>query len=487
MRGVSKRFGSTIALDDVDLEVRAGEVHAIVGENGAGKSTLIKILSGVHQGDRGDMLLDGVPFAPASPADARAAEVATIHQELSLAGHLSVAQNIVLGREPLRLGLVDVAAERALARAALARLGHGDMSLDVLAGHLTAANQQLVEIARAVATGCRVLVLDEPTSSLDGADVDRLLALLRTLRDEGVAVIYISHVLEEVEAVADRCSVLRDGRVVAHDDAAQMTQEQIVVHMVGRNVDTLYPHSERVRGDVALTLDALVAGDDLHEASLELRCGEVLGIAGLVGAGRSTMVRAIFGLERVRDGSTRVGAWSAAATPGDRWRQGVGMVAEDRRREGLALGLSVADNLTLPSLQSAFIPPRRPASDARPWIDRLCIRSTGPMQPTWQLSGGSQQKVALARLLHADVDVLLLDEPTRGIDVASKAEIYGLIDAAALEGRAVLLVSSYVPELLGICDRIAVMRQGRLGAARDVTQWDARSILLEAAGVGVNV
>jgi ribose transport system ATP-binding protein len=482
MRGVAKAFGATCALDGVDLAVRGGEVCALVGQNGAGKSTLMAILAGALAPDRGVMRLDGAPYAPRDPLDARRAGVAMIHQELSLAPHLSVMENIVLGVEPVRRGIVQRDRMREIAANALQELGHNDIAPDARVGELQPAAQQLVEIARALAVGCRVLVLDEPTSSLGQADVRALFALVGRLKARRIAIVYISHFIEEVKAVSDRFVVLRDGRNAGDGVTADAAAADIVALMVGRALDELYPRGPRTPGAPVLQLDSVVPG----AATLTLRRGEILGIAGLLGAGRTRLLRAIFGLEAVTRGVVKVGVYSGAATPHDRWRQGVGLLSEERAGEGLALGLSVADNMTLTRLEPfgpAFtVWPARQRAAASRWVERLGIRCADARQPVAELSGGNQQKVAVARLLHHGVDVLVLDEPTRGIDVASKAQIYTLIDDLVSGDKAVLLVSSYFPELLGVCDRIAVMSRGRLGPARPVEEWTEHSLLMDASG-----
>jgi ribose transport system ATP-binding protein len=507
MRGIRKAFGATVAVDGVDFAVAAGEVCALVGQNGAGKSTLMAVLSGAVQPDAGTMLLEGAAYAPREPLDARTAGVAMIHQELSLAPHLSVMENIALGVEPARRGIVNWRAMRETATNALAQLGHNDIRPESIVADLSPAGQQLVEVARALAVGSRVVVLDEPTSSLAHDDVVRLFGLIGRLKRQGLAIVYISHFIEEVKAVSDRVVVMRDGRNAGGGRTADMRSEAIVRLMVGRQVEELYPRSPRQPGDVLLELADLQPG----AATLTLRRGEILGIAGLVGAGRTRLLRTIFGLESVQSGGIRVGVYSGPASPAARWAQGVGMLSENRAAEGLAPALSIADNLTMSRLADLgpgfLVLPARQSSVAARWAERLNIRSAGPRQAVGQLSGGNQQKVAIARLLHHDVDLLVLDEPTRGIDVGSKAQIYALLDAlasgrparaggqtrvrpgsdqgqtgAAARPRAVLMVSSYLPELLGLCDRVAVMCRGRLGPARPASEWTEHSLLMEASG-----
>ncbi|MCC6491475.1 MAG: sugar ABC transporter ATP-binding protein [Pirellulales bacterium] len=493
MRGVRKRFGATQALAGVDLAVGAGEVHALVGENGAGKSTLMKVLSGAITPDQGEMFLDGAPYRPQSPSDGRGAGVAMIYQELSLAPDLTVAENILLGVEPKRGPLVHWRELRRRAADALAQIGRSELPLDAPARRLSIAEQQLVEIARSVAIGCRALVLDEPTSALPLSDVQQLFRLIRRLREQGLAIVYISHFLEEIKEVCDRFTVLRDGQTTGEGIVASTPPETIVAMMVGREVNDLYPRTVRKPGEVLLQAVDVAGAAKPASASLELRRGEVVGVAGIVGAGRTELLRILMGLDPIRSGAIRLADVDGWRPPDARWRQGVGIVCEDRKQEGLALELSIAENITLPKLSGlaplGLVTPGGEDRASRPLVAALAVKCTSPRQPVGALSGGNQQKVALARLLHADVDLLLLDEPTRGIDVGSKAEICRLIDGLAAgdpatgrRPRAVLIVSSYLPELLGLCDRIAVMCRGRLGRCRPVDQWDEHRIMLEATG-----
>ena len=488
MHGIVKRFDATVALAGVDLAVAPGEVCGLVGENGAGKSTLMAVLSGALAPDEGTMTLEGRAYAPRDPMAARRAGIAMIYQELSLAPDLTVAENILLGMEPVRFGLLDREAMRAAAAKALADLGRPEITPDRLVGGLSVAEQQLVEIARAIAVGSRVLVLDEPTSTLGRADVERLFALIARLKANGHSIVYISHFIEEVREVCDRIVVLRDGRV-AGGGPASMSPAEIVRLMVGREVSELFPRTPRRVGEPALQVEGLAPGG----ATFTLQRGEILGIAGLVGAGRTELMRAIFTLDPVRSGVVRVAGYSSGSSPHERWKQGAGMVSEDRKGEGVALGLDVADNLTLSKLTDmgavSLVMPSRQRTIAGRWIERLGIKSRSPRQAVGELSGGNQQKVAIGRLLHHDVDIFLLDEPTRGIDVGSKAQIYRIIDAlvssdqpAGQRPKAVLLVSSYLPELLGLCDRIAVMRRGALGEARPVSEWDEHRLMQAATG-----
>jgi len=482
MQGVRKRFGATVALDGVDLHVDPGEVLALVGENGAGKSTLMKILSGAHEPDEGNMWLDGETYVPRDPLDARRRGVAMIYQELALAKDLTVMENILLGMEPARGPFLDWPEMKRRAAGAMAQLGRPDIDPRLPLSRLSIAEQQLVEIGRAICVGCRVLVLDEPTSSLTQSDIRHLFDLVRRLKAGKLAIIYISHFLEEVREISDRFEVLRDGKSVGGGVTANAPTPRIIAMMVGRSVDDLYPRSPRKQGEPILELDHLAGESKPVDATLTLHRGEVVGIAGLIGAGRTELLRTIFGLQPIARGNVRLATYVGPASPARRWAEGMGLLSEDRKNEGLAVDLSIADNITMTRLPW-LVNPSREAAESWKWIQKLGVRCRSPRQAVSDLSGGNQQKIAVARLLRHDVDVFLLDEPTRGIDVGSKAQIYQLIDDLACRGKAVLMVSSYLPELLGVCDRIAVMCKGHLVQSVPVEQTNEHQIMLQATGV----
>ena len=487
IRGVAKRFGPTVALGGVSLEVAPGEVHALIGENGAGKSTLMKVLSGAHQPDAGSLLLDGQPFKPSDPLHARNSGVAMIYQELNLAPDLSVEENMLLGTEPQTMGWLRRGERRRLAKRALEEIGQPDLPLDAPVRSLTIAQQQLVEIARALVGEPRVLIMDEPTSSLTRLDTENLFAVIERMSQRGVSVIYISHFLEECQRVASRFTVLRDGRSVGSGAMAGASLDEIIQLMVGRTVDEIYPHTSRAIGEPVLELRGVAGLVKPSRVDLTLRAGEIVGLFGLVGAGRTETLRAVFGLDRLAKGSVSVFSHEATrSTPAKRLANGVGLLSEDRKEEGLLLGRSIADNLTLtrlgPVTRLGIVNSSAQAAAAGKWMDRLDVKALDAAQPVGELSGGNQQKIALGRLLHHEANILLLDEPTRGIDVGSKAQIYRLMNDLAGRGKAVIFVSSYLPELLGVCDRIGVMCRGELSEVRPVADWSESAIIRAAVG-----
>ena len=485
MTGIRKSYGSTAALRGVDLELQAGEVHALVGENGAGKSTLMKVLSGAEGPDAGAMELDGTAYRPAGPHAARERGVAMIYQELAVCPDLTVEANVLLGLEASHYGFLRKSADRARVTAALAQLGHPEIPPDAPVSALSPAARQVVEIARALVSEVKLLVLDEPTSALTQEDATRLFELVKRLKGQGVTVVYISHFLEEIEAVADRFTVLRDGQAVGSGRVGEVSRERIVEMMVGRTVTEHYPRVPHAIGEPVLQLTDLCGEELPNGVSLTLRRGEILGVAGIVGSGRTEMLRAVYGLDPVRAGQVTVGAYSGdRATPAERIGQGVGMVSEDRKAEGLALELTIADNVALSRLDSTagFLSRSRLRAAVGDVLARLGVRFRVADQAVGELSGGNQQKVALARLFHQRADVLLLDEPTKGVDVGSKADIYRQVGEAAAAGKAVLVVSSYLPELFGVCDTLAVMCRGKLTAARPVAEWTPEAVIAAATG-----
>jgi ribose transport system ATP-binding protein len=464
-------------------------VHALVGENGAGKSTLMKILSGAEQPYAGQMWLDEAPYQPAGPQEARLRGVAMIYQELALAPHLDVETNIMLGLEKHRWGFVRRSVQRQRVAEALTLLSHPEIRPEIPVHRLSPGACQLVEVARALVVDARVIVFDEPTSSLTRRDTEHLFELIERLKSRGVSIIYISHFLEEVQRIADRYTVLRDGQTVGRGPVAGTSLESIIEKMVGRSLEELYPSVPHDIGPPVLQTRELAGRPLPLGFSLTLHRGEILGIFGLVGAGRTELLRVLFGLNPAAGGEVRLHArQNTAATPAERIAQGVGLLSEDRKQEGLALSQSIADNLTYswlrPYVRAGWLRLARRQTAVWSWLKRLRVRCRGPQQRVAELSGGNQQKVALGRLLHQQADVLLLDEPTRGVDVGSKAEIYRLMGELAQQGKAILFVSSYLPELQGVCDRLAVMARGRLSAARPVHDWTAEQIMACATGGG---
>jgi len=486
MTGIRKHYGPTAALRGVDLELLPGEVHALVGENGAGKSTLMKVLSGAEEPDVGAMELDGQPYRPDGPQEARQRGVAMIYQELAVCPDLSVEANVLLGLETARVGFLQKGADRERVRSALAQLGHPELRPDAPVSTLSPAARQVVEIARALLSEVKLLVLDEPTSALTQEDAQTLFELVRRLKGRGVTVVYISHFLEEIEAVADRFTVLRDGEAVGCGRVGDVSREQIVEMMVGRAVTEQYPRVPHAIGEPVLELAALTGEELPNGVSLTLHRGEILGIAGIVGSGRTEMLRAVYGLDPIRAGAVKLAAYHGqSATPADRIAQGVGMVSEDRKTEGLALDLSIGDNVALSRFESAlagFFSPAKLRTSISELLAHLGVKFRHADQAVGELSGGNQQKVALARLVYQRADVLLLDEPTKGIDVGSKADIYRKIGEAAAGGKAVLLVSSYLPELFGVCDTLAVMCRGKLSVTRPIAEWTPERVIATATG-----
>jgi ABC-type sugar transport system ATPase subunit len=479
LQSIQKSFGGVQALSDGNLQVQPGEVHLLLGENGAGKSTLMKIAAGMYQPDGGAVRWRGQPVRLRRPAEAAAIGVAMVHQESLLAPHLTVAENIFLGREPVHGGLLD---RRRMEREAalLIEEHHFPLQAGWRVERLSPAQKQLVEICRAIHAASSLMIFDEPTSSLSGEETAEVFRIVRSLRDRGMGVIYITHRMEELRAIGDRVTVLRDGRTVTTGDLAAFTTADLIRHMVGREVATLYERHPATPGEELLRVER--AG-----ASFTVRAGEIVGLAGLMGAGRTELCQAIFGIDR--PAAIRVwvrGAEVRIRSPRDATAAGIALLTEDRQRTGLALRLPVRVNITLPNLESVarlgFIHAGAEGPQVRGLVDRLRLRCDSIEQAAGRLSGGNQQKVVLAKWLFRQARVFLFDEPTRGIDVAAKAEVFALLDELARSGAAILMVSSELPELLQMADRILVMRGGRI--VQELAQPATQEDILRYAAIG---
>ncbi len=487
LKYIRKSFGAVQALKGVNLSVGRGEVHALVGENGAGKSTLMKILSGAYHADSGEIVLNGKPCVITSPAQGRQAGIAMIYQELNICPDITVAENICLGIEPSKAGFIRI--DRKKVADCLESLGRQDIDLDRNAGAYKIGVQQVIEIARAIYSDASVIIMDEPTSSLSSEDTAALFRTIGRLKEKGISIIYISHFLEEVKEISDSFTVLRDGESVAAGKTADCSISEIVEFMVGRKLDELYHKVPHELGRTVFDVSRLSGAEGLPaNVSFSLRRGEVFGIAGLVGSGRTETLRSIFGLDKAASGEITLKDGARLKTqllsPRRSLDSGLDMLSENRKEEGLATSMSISDNITLSKLgefaKFAFLNLREEFEKASQWCSDLGIKCRGAGQPVSALSGGNQQKVAIARMLNHDSDIFLMDEPTRGIDVGSKAEIYGLIMKLVQKGKSVVIVSSYLPELLGICDTIAVMHRGRMSSPRPASEWDEHEIMLFA-------
>ena len=484
---VSKSFGAVKAVIDGMIELRAGEAHALLGENGAGKSTMVKMLAGVHQPDGGRFLINGEPVVLDGPAAAIAAGIAIIYQEPTLFPDLSVAENIFMGRQPLRAGRrIDAKKCTAIADAMFARLG---VRIDPgrIARGLSIADQQLVEIAKALSLNARVIVMDEPTAALSAVEVARLFDVIRALRADGAAVLFISHRLEEVFEICQRVTVMRDGRHVLTAPISELSAAQLVRAMVGRDMPERVPGEKREPGEVRLAVERLTREGVFTDISFEVRAGEIVALSGLVGAGRSEVARAIFGIDRYDAGEVSVGGRRLRkASPTAAMTAGIGFVPEDRRQQGLVMEMSIQQNVALASLnalrRAGIIRASAERNFASDWAVRLSVKYGRLTDPVSMLSGGNQQKVVLAKWLGRQPSILIVDEPTRGIDVGTKADVHNLLDRLAADGIAILMISSELPEVLRMADRVLVMREGRLTA--EFTQAEASEEDIMAAATG---
>ncbi|SAL72064.1 ABC sugar transporter, ATPase subunit [Caballeronia udeis] len=494
--GIGKTYVEPV-LSDITLDLHAGVVLALTGENGAGKSTLSKIIGGLVDPTTGTMTLGGTPYAPASRRQAEALGVRMVMQELNLLPTLSVAENLFLNRLPQRKGFkfgwIDRAALREDARHAMQQVGLDAIHPDTLVGELGIGHQQMVEIARNLIGDCRVLILDEPTAMLTAREVDLLFEQVERLKERGVALVYISHRLEELRRIAGRVAVLRDGKLVHIDAMQNLTSDRLVTLMVGRDIGERIDLGERRIRDVALKVAGMSRGQVVRDVSFEVKAGEIFGISGLIGAGRTELMRLIYGADRADSGVVSVAHDGGAltpvkiASPADAVKNGIALITEDRKGEGLLLPQPIAANISLGNIgavsSNGFVDGRREAALAQQQIDAMHIRAAGPSQPVSELSGGNQQKVVIGRWLARDSTVLLFDEPTRGIDVGAKFDIYALMGALALEGRALVVVSSDLRELMLICDRIGVMSAGRMTGVFERDSW-SQDALLAAAFAG---
>ena len=488
LRGVSRSYGGVQAVAEVSFAVRSGTVHALVGENGAGKSTLVKILTGIVQPDEGELAVDGVVRRIGDPQAAHRLGIVAMYQEPTVFQDLTVAENVFAGRRPhTRLRTVDWGAMRAETRRIL-----GELDVDIDPGApvrgLGVADRQLLEIAKALSSSARLLIMDEPTAALSPHEVENLFATVRRLRDRGVAVLYISHRLEEVAVLADIVTVMRDGRHVETRPAAQLSQGEIIRLMVGRSLDQLFPKEEAEIGDVVFRAEALSRGGLFADVSFELRRGEIVGLAGFVGAGRTEVARAIFGVDPLDGGKLWIeGRPFRPRSPRAALRRGLAYLPEDRIQQGLVQPMSVSQNTSmavLPELTPlGILRPRRELALTRRFIDQLKIKVTSPGQVVRSLSGGNQQKVVLSKWLAAEPRIVILDEPTHGVDVGTKADVHRTISHLATQGLTILLISSELPEILGMSDRVLVMREGRLVAELDRSEATQERVIAAAAGL----
>jgi len=486
MRGIRKTFPGAVALDGVDLEVAAGEVHILLGENGAGKSTLMKILSGAYEKDAGEIFVDARKVEIKNPKHARELGISIIYQEFNLIPHLSAAENIFLGREPERLaGVID---QRKIIRAAAALLNELGISFDprLPIRALSVAQQQMVEVAKALSVDAKILIMDEPTSALTKTEIQELFAAVRRLKEKSVAIIYISHRLEELFEIGDRVTILRDGKYIATHDIAEVSIAQLVRLMVNRELKEHFPKQRAPRGEELLRVEH-VSNAKLKSISLTLRRGEVLGIAGLLGAGRTELARALFGADSIDAGKIFIENREVnIKSPGRAIKHGIGFLTEDRKTQGLVLNLSMQSNVSLPNTEKlSRFGVMRVASEqklAAKYVGDLRIKTSSIRQKVMYLSGGNQQKVVLSKWLAGDAEVFIFDEPTRGIDVGAKVEIYQLMNRLTAQGKAIIMISSELPEILGMSDRILVMHQGRLSGEFSAEEATQEKILSAALG-----
>ncbi len=489
LHAITKTFPGVKALDDVSLDFARGEVHGLVGENGAGKSTLMKILSGVYQPDAGQVFLNGAPVSFRNPHEAQLAGISIIFQEFSLIRGFDVTDNVFLNREPtLGFGHMDKRTARERTQALLSEIGI-ELNISRKVEELTVVQQQVVEIVKALSVTASVLIMDEPSAALTDKELAKLFDIIRMLKSKGVTVIYISHMLEEIFQIADRVTVLKDGKVMGTRPAAELTRDDLVRMMVGRTIEDYFPDLAEERGQAVLEVQGLSRAGKLSDVSLELHAGEILGIAGMVGSGRNLLARCILGLEPFDAGRVRIkGTARLCRSFRDAMDAGFGYVTDDRKALGILGRMTITENLTIASLRdylsAGFLRRRREDTDARGQVEKLRIRSTGITQAVETLSGGNQQKVLISRWLLRSPDILVISEPTRGIDVGAKAEIYRILRELAAAGKAILMISSELAEVIGMSDRIVVMRSGRVEGVIDQHEGKASEEQIMSLAVG---
>lgn len=488
MENIDKSFPGVHALDHVSFQLKAGEVHALLGENGAGKSTLMKILTGVYQKDEGTIKLDGREVEIDSPRSAQDLGISIIHQEFNLLPHLTVAQNIFIGREPRKVkGILDEKKINEDAEKILKKLNLNLKPTDIVK-ELSVAQQQMVEIAKAISVDSKVLIMDEPTAALTDSEVEKLFEIIKAFRDEGIGIVYISHKLEELEHIVDRVTVMRDGQYIGTVNFKDTTLDELIQMMVGRDLEDQYPEKYAKIGDTILEVKNISRENVLDNVSFKLRKGEILGIAGLMGSGRTELARAIFGADSIDSGEVYLHGKKIDVTcPGDAISGGIGYLSEDRKRDGLALGLDVEDNIVLASFNDfankfGVIQKDRTFEESKKQVKDLKVKTPSLTQKVGNLSGGNQQKVIIGKWLCKDMEVFIFDEPTRGIDVGAKYEVYSLMNELADKGVGIIMISSELPEVLGMSDRVLVMCEGRIAAELDIKDANQETIMYYATG-----
>ena len=489
LKHITKRFPGVVALKDMSIGIRPGEIHGLIGENGAGKSTLIKVLTGVHTPEEGEIFVDGQKVVFHNPVQSREAGIACVYQELNIVKQLSVTDNVFMGRAVKKNGLLDYPRMYEEAKQALTTLGHPEIDVKMECGKLGVGQQQMVEIAKAVSLDAKLIIMDEPTSSLGKEEIEQLMETVRGLKAKGVAILFVSHKLEELFELCDRVTVMRDGELIVTEDIGNMTEDSLITAMVGRTLDNLYPKEFGTKGEVALKAEHLMEGGVLDDVSFEAYNGQVLGFAGLVGAGRTETMRAIFGADPLDSGKIYIhGKEVKIKTPRHAIQNGIAFLTEDRKGQGLVLQESIRNNVILANMKGftsgLFLNDKKISEATEANIRDLRIKTPSANEIVGQLSGGNQQKVVIGKWVNTDADIFIFDEPTRGIDVGAKIEVYNVMNRLVKAGKCVIMISSEMPEILGMSDRVVVMRGGRVMATvdRDSKHFNQESLMKAAWG-----